>query len=114
MEDTRLRKLTHALRGLDSDHLSEILPAAQGTLEGLNTLTAGVHVLLNDGPFRVAAGSHILNDSIEINSAGAEFAEYTTPYRFKKANPISTSGFQDQKLYILQMEMPNACAVQTH
>ena len=90
------------------------MPAAERTLKGLNTLNASVHVLFNDGPFRVAAGSQILNDFIEINCAGTECAKYTAPYRLKKADPISTSGFQDGKLYILQMKMPDARAVQAN
>ena len=77
----------------NSDHIFEELTAAEGALKGLHLTATCVHVLLNDGPFRVAAGSHILNDFIEINSAGTQFAEYTAPYRLKKADPISARGF---------------------
>src|SRR5882724_1483163 len=80
---------------LDSDHASEILSAAEGTLKWINVTHASVHVLLNDGPFRITTGSHILNDLIEINCPGAEFAEYSAPYCLEKTDPVSTSGFQD-------------------
>src|SRR5437667_5062156 len=93
--------------GSNSDDVSQILPAADSALTRVDNCAAGVHVLLDDGPSRVTARSHILNDFIEINCAGTEFAEYTAPYRLKKADAISARGLQDWKLYILQVKVPN-------
>ena len=77
---------------LNPDHISQILPAADRTLKGLNIYIARVYVLFNDGPFGVAARRHLVNDPIQFDRAVTEFAEHTASHRLKEADFIPARG----------------------